>query len=204
MSNVKKDVQEEPFINIPLPKLYLYLLLVSLSILFIVFSIAYVSTRHMNSSNGVYLPPIFVTNTFILILSSWAMNKANKSYLQDNTSSYQFFLWFTLFLTFLFLMLQILGWTLYFNAMIGHNIGIGKQYLYAISGLHFAHVLGGIPFLIQFLYVAHYRMKEPVSVLVYFSDPAKKLRLEMLTTYWHFLDYLWIFLVVFFLLNMFI
>jgi cytochrome c oxidase subunit 3 len=45
-------------------------------------------------------------------------------------------------------------------------------------------------------------MKEPVSVLVYFSDPDKKMKLEMLSTYWHFLDGLWVFLVLFFLVNM--
>ena len=47
-------------------------------------------------------------------------------------------------------------------------------------------------------------MKEPVTVLVYFSDPEKRLRLRLLTIYWHFLDGLWIFLVLFLLANYFI
>ena len=44
-------------------------------------------------------------------------------------------------------------------------------------------------------------MKEPVSVLVYFSDPEKRLKLRLLTIYWHFLDGLWIYLVLFFWVN---
>jgi len=74
-------------------------------------------------------------------------------------------------------------------------------YLYVISGLHFAHVIGGIPFLGYFLYQARKYMKEPVSVLVYFSDPSKRLNLRLLTMYWHFLDALWIYLVLFFFVN---
>ena len=49
-----------------------------------------------------------------------------------------------------------------------------------------------------FIYQARYHMKEPVSVLVYFSDPEKRLNLRLLGIYWHFLDVLWIYLVVFF------
>jgi len=44
----------------------------------------------------------------------------------------------------------------------------------------------------------------PVSVLVYFSDPAKQLNLRLLTVYWHFLDALWIYLVIFFGISYFI
>jgi len=196
------DQREEPFINIPQPKLYLYLLLFSLTILFIVFAVGYVSTRAAQGNAAVYLPPIFIVNSILLLGCSYTMFLANKSYKADNTRNYQLSLWGTFFLTIVFLGLQILGWTLYYDVLLGNNIGIGKQYLYALSGLHFAHVLAGLPFLAIFLVTAYIRMKEPVSVLVYFSDPDKKLKLEMLSIYWHFLDGLWIFLVLFFLLNM--
>ncbi len=202
--NHYSDKREEPFINIPQQKLVLYLLLFGLSILFIVFAIAYVSTRSAHGNQGVYLPPVFILNSFLLLASSFSVNRANKAYRLDNTRNYQIMLWVTLFLTLVFLLFQIFAWTYYFDILLGSNIGIGKQYLYVISGLHFAHVLGGLPFLILFIVTAHLRMKDPVSVLVYFSDPSKKMRLENLTTYWHFLDGLWIFLVLFFLINSFI
>jgi len=62
-------------------------------------------------------------------------------------------------------------------------------------------LLFGIPFLAWFYWMAKKKMVEPVSVLVYFSDPEKKLRLRLLTIYWHFLDGLWIYLVLFFWIN---
>lgn len=197
-----RDEYEEPFINIPVQKLTLYLLLFSLTILFISFSIGYIYTRFQEGANGVYIPPIFIANSILLLASSWTINLANKAYKADDTRRYQWALWGTFLLTLVFLGLQIIGWTMYFDAFIGANIGNGRNYLYAISGLHFAHVIGGLPFLLLFMYSAYFRMKEPVSVLVYFSDPNKLMRLQLLTVYWHFLDGLWLFLVGFFLLNM--
>jgi len=74
-------------------------------------------------------------------------------------------------------------------------------YLYLISAIHLAHVIAGIPFLGYFIYNAIKKMVSPVSVLVYFSDEDKKRGLDLLTLYWHFLDGLWIYLVLFFLVN---
>ena len=89
--------------------------------------------------------------------------------------------------------------------LVNQNIFLASNnmasYLYLISGLHFLHVIAGLPFLILFYVVARKRMKEPVSVLVYFSDPEKRLKLRLLTRYWHYLDGLWIYLVLFFLIN---
>ena len=195
------DRQEAPLIALPGPKLYLVLLILSMAFLFMTFSVAYVYTRHQNDVNGVYLPPIFIANAVLLYLSSRCVTQANKAYLADDTSAYQKALLHTLVLTLLFLFAQIAAWTIFKSDLLGDNIGNGANYLYAISGLHFAHVIGGLPFLGMFYWTSLRKMKEPVSVLIYFSDPEKKLRLELLTLYWHFLDGLWIFLVLFFFVN---
>ena len=186
----------------PLEKIGLFLLLLSLSMLFFAFSIGYVFTRNQTGADGVYLPPIFIMNSFILVASSYFIHKANKAYKDDNTKEYQKALTVTMMLTMVFMALQFVGWFYFKDVLVGDNIGNGANYLYAISGLHFAHIVGGLPFLGVFLYNAYNKMKEPMTVLLYFSDPVKRLRLELLTIYWHFLDALWIFLVLFFLLNM--
>ncbi|MCP4437776.1 MAG: cytochrome oxidase subunit III [Aureispira sp.] len=201
-NNYYNDQQEKPFFNVAGSKVFLYLLLLSLSFLFVAFAVGYVFTRAQNSADGIYLPPIFILNSILLLGTSFTMSKANKAYKSDNTVAYQRALWGTLVLTLVFMGAQVVAWTSFREQLIGENIGNGAHYLYAISGLHFAHILGGIPFLILFIYTAHIRMKEPVSVLVYFSDVTKRLKLELLTTYWHFLDGLWLFLVAFFLFNM--
>jgi len=198
------DQYEAPLIKLHPAKISLYLLILGMSILFVTFSLGYVYTRNENGAGGVYLPPIFIINTVLLLASSWTIKKANEAYTEDDTRKYQLSLWGTFILTMVFLAAQVSAWTVFKSDFFGENIGNGENYLYMISWLHFAHVVGGLPFLLAFIYVAYKRMKEPVSVLIYFSDPDKRMRLQLLTTYWHFLDILWIFLVVFFLLNMFI
>lgn len=198
----KKYNREGSAVGLPLEKIGLFLLLLSLTMLFMAFSIGYVFTRSQNSVDGVYLPPIFILNSFILLASSYSMNKANKAYKDDNTQGYQKALTTTMMLTIAFMGAQVVGWFYFKSLLIGDNIGNGANYLYAISGLHFAHIIGGIPFLSVFLYNAYKKMQEPMTVLLYFSDPVKRMRLQLLTIYWHFLDGLWIFLVLFFLLNM--
>lgn len=193
---------ERSAVGLPLEKVGLFLLLLSLSMLFLAFSIGYVFTRNQSGADGVYLPPIFILNSFILLASSWSIHKANKAYKEDDTKGYQNALTITMALTIAFMGAQLVGWFGFRDSLIGENIGNGVNYLYAISGLHFAHIVGGLPFLSVFLYNAYKKMEEPMTVLLYFSDPVKRMHLQLLTIYWHFLDGLWIFLVVFFLLNM--
>ncbi len=197
----KRHPQQTSSFRFPIEKVALFLLLVSLTMLFLAFSIGYVFTRAQNGAGGVYLPPIFVINSFILLASSYFIHKANKAYRSDDTALYQSALLVTFMLTLVFMAMQIVGWLYFRDVLIGENIGNGANYLYAISGLHFAHIVGGLPFLAIFLYNAYTKMKEPMTVLLYFSDPLKHMRLQLLTIYWHFLDGLWIFLVLFFLLN---
>ncbi|RMF25339.1 MAG: cytochrome c oxidase subunit III, partial [Bacteroidetes bacterium] len=100
-----------------------------------------------------------------------------------------------------FLVLQFFAWRSLFAQNVFINTDNSASYLYLLSGLHFLHVVGGLPFLIWFWRQARKRLREPVSELVYFSDPDKRLKLRLLTLYWHFLDGLWIYLVLFFWVN---
>lgn len=179
----------------------LVLLLFSLTALFLSLSAAAVYTRVQNQLPPIKLPAIFIWNTLILLTSSAAMVNAKKAYQKDQTRQYQQALLATIILSLFFLWAQFQGWKMLFKDNVFINSGNSASYLYIISILHFAHVIGGLPFLVSFLWRSHKIMKEPVSVLVYFSDPEKALKLRLLTIYWHFLDGLWIYLVLFFSIN---
>jgi cytochrome c oxidase subunit 3 len=180
------------------------LLLIGVSSLFIGFSASYIYSRVQFDLEPLKVPILFIVNTGILVLSSAVLAYAMKCYKQDETQKYQLSLAITLALTVIFLLSQIIAWNDLYNQGIFVNNGNMAAYLYLISFVHFAHVIVGIPFLGLFLFTSVKKMKEPVSVLVYFSDPDKKRKLKLLTIYWHFLDILWIYLVLFFLVNSFI
>ncbi len=191
-------------------KILLYLAIGSMSALFLGFTFSYLyQVVNHDEAQAVVPPYIFLFNTILLLASSWLIIRANKFYQADDTEAYTRSLIYTLILTLLFLIAQIAAWVfMYTQNILTSDANPSIGYVYVISILHFVHVIGGLPFLIMFIYTARKRMKEPVSVLVYFSDPEKRLKLKLLTTYWHFLDILWIYLIVFFLLvkiiNMFI
>ncbi len=179
-------------------KILLFLTLGSLTAIFLGLTLSYLYSRVQTDIPPIQVSNIFIFNTLILMASSATISWANKAYLKDNTRQYQIALAVTIVLTFLFMIMQYVAW----NDMMANNRFINSDnatsYLYIISGLHFAHIIGGLPFIILFFITAVRRMQEPVSVLVYFSDPEKRLKLRLLTFYWHFLDVLWIYLVVFF------
>ncbi len=175
----------------------------SLTMIFLALTAAFMYSRIQNGAEmpDIELPFIFIVNTLILLGSSATMHWAKKCYLQDETENYQLALIYTMILSIIFMISQYFGWRELFTSEIFINSNLSASYLYAISILHFAHVIAGLPFLALFLYTARKRMKEPVSVLVYFSDPEKRLKLRLLTIYWHFLDALWIYLILFFFIN---
>ncbi len=179
----------------------LILTLISLGALFLTLTISFVYTRIQSDLPPIKLPNLFVFNTLILLASSGTMLWAKRSYLEDNTQNYQRALLATMIISFIFMGLQFVAWRQLFSQEIFINSNLSASYLYVISGLHFAHIIGGLPFLGVFLFKAYKKMKEPVSVLVYFSDPEKRLKLRLLIIYWHFLDALWIYLVLFFWIN---
>jgi cytochrome c oxidase subunit 3 len=180
----------------------LFILLLGLSFLFLALTVAYIYIRVTNGVPPVRLPVLFVANTAILLASSWTMMRAKRCYLGDDTEGYQQNLKYTIWLSLAFMVMQAVAWTWLFQ----HNVTLGTStttgFLYVISFVHLAHVVAGLPFLILFYRTAKKRMVDPVTVLVYFSDPEKRLKLRLLTVYWHFLDGLWIYLVLFFGINM--
>jgi len=182
----------------------LMLTLISLGALFLTLTIAFVYSRIESELPPMKLPYLFIVNTLILVGSSATMYWAKQSYLKDETENYQRALLATIVLSLIFMLMQFVAWKQLFGQEIFINSHVSASYLYVISGLHFAHIIAGLPFLIVFLIKAYKKMKEPVSVLVYFADPEKRLKLRLLTIYWHFLDALWVYLVIFFLINQWI
>ncbi len=179
----------------------LTLLLIAITALFLALMAGLVYTRVQNELGAVKLPTLFLLTTLLLLSTSRTMWQAQQNYRNDDTSSYMRSLRLTAWLSVLFLVVQVFAWQELFAQNIGLASSTSASYLYVLSGLHFAHVIAGLPFLFLFIRAAKREMKEPITVLVYFSDPEKRLKLRLLTIYWHFLDGLWVFLVLFLLAN---
>ncbi|MFN7325257.1 MAG: heme-copper oxidase subunit III [Chitinophagales bacterium] len=182
----------------------LVLLLFGLSMLFLALTLSYAYTKVTMGVGTIQVPPLFYLNTLVLLGSSYTMVRAQRAYLRDDTAEYQKSLQQTIWLSVVFMGLQAITWTWLFKInQVSLSSSTAAGYLYVISIVHLLHVVAGLPFIYLFLKAAKKHMIDPVTVLVYFSDPEKRLKLRLLTLYWHFLDLLWIYLVVFLLVMSF-
>ena len=73
-------------------------------------------------------------------------------------------------------------------------------FVYIISGVHLLHILVGLVFLTIML-VEAMRRRPYVDSFVYSVNPPNKLKIRLITLYWHFVDLLWIGLFIFLLVH---
>ena len=182
----------------------LYLALLAITVMFFVLIVAYVTARLRSGvPTGLHpLPRYFSLSTIVLVLSSYTMAQAPRLYAQDDLASLARCLGATLLLGCIFAGLQVLGWrelTLFGTPFSGPGSQSSGQFIYLISALHVAHLLGGMLFLLAFLLRVIHNERDAVRTLVFIRNPYYRRQLRLLGTYWHFVDVLWVVLFAVFL-----
>lgn len=146
------------------------------------------------------LPLYFVVSAVIMLLSSVTIHWALKAFKSDNLNQYRFALGITGLLGFLFLSSQYLGWLKLQEIGVYLSGNPSGSFVYVISYLHFTHVSIGIIFLLITFIRSIILFKNPANFLIYRTHSNKKIRIELLATYWHFIGLLWLYLLVFFMI----
>ena len=182
-----------------LPPLFVaaYAALVGIGVLFGVLLAAYISTRLRSGvPTGLYvLPRYFSLSTIVLLLSSYTLGQAPRLYAADDLPALARCLGATLLLGCVFAGLQVLGWRELFAhgvAFSGEGSRSSGQFIYLISGLHVAHLLGGMLFMLMLLLRVTHTERDAVRTLVFIRNPYHRRQLRLLATYWHFIDVLWL------------
>lgn len=172
-------------------KMMLWFGIISLIMAFAGWTSAYiVSSKREDWLSDIKLPQAFFISTAIIVLSSityWMARKALKKDDQKTTSS---LLVATLLLGVTFIGLQFYGFSqmlsegYYFT---GPTSNIKMSYIFLIAFVHILHVAAG---LISLLVVMVQQLKGRYA-------PENMLGFELGETFWHFLDFLWIYLILF-------
>jgi len=179
-----------------------YLTLLVISSAFLSLVAGYFETTAGTIYNNFELPKIFHANTIIILASSYVVLQMRNAKFKDDSVTYKNALIVTSILGLAFTALQIVGWEELKANGISFTNNISGTYLYLISGLHLLHLLVGVGFLVWFLIKAFIIEKDAYKSLLFDTDPIEKLKIEMLATYWHFVDILWIFLYLTFIFTM--
>ena len=170
-------------------KFTLWVALGSIIMMFAGLTSAYVVKRDQPGWTTFSIPKAFWYSTVVILTSSLTIQMALKAFKEREMQRYRNLLTTTAILGILFVVLQWTGFRQIWNTGITFKGSGGGQFLYIIAGLHAVHVLGGILALIV-MFVKAYASK----VRSYNSVPV-----ELMSTYWHFVDLLWIYLLVFFM-----
>jgi cytochrome c oxidase subunit III len=152
---------------------------------------AYIVKKNQSSWLQFDLPVEFYYSTAVIVLSSITMFLTANAVKQGKLSQYKTWMAVTAILGCTFLLMQYLG----FKDLQAKNIAIvgarsnsAASFLFVITFLHMLHVLGGVIALIVSWVKAKGKIATENSVV----------SVEILGTYWHFVDILWIYLFLFY------
>ncbi len=187
-------------------KFALWLGMGSISMMFAGLTSAYVVRQAQGNWRYYNLPMVFWYSTFAIIISSVTMILALKAYKNREMPKFKALITVTMLLGLLFGALQYSGFYQLFHQLqlvrmngqvfniaepIRVNGNPSESFLYIIAGLHLAHLFGGIVALIVVVFRAFRK-----NIKVYNATG-----LEIVASYWHFMDALWVYLFIFFILN---
>jgi cytochrome c oxidase subunit 3 len=176
-------------------KFALWLFMVSVIMIFGALTSAYIVRQAEGNWLDFEMPTMFWITTGIILASSLTMHWAYFAAKKDDFEKTKIAMSITVILGIAFVVGQYLGWKeLVANGvyLVGRDAsGVSGSFLYIISGLHGFHVISGVIFLIVVL----------VAVFQFKVHSKRLAQIEMCTTYWHFLDALWLYLFLFLLLN---
>lgn len=173
-------------------KFTLWVAIGSILMMFAGLTSAFIVKSNQTNWVPVVIPKVFWISTAVIIISSLTMQIALRSFKQREMSQYRTLIAVTLLLGVAFIVLQWLGFQdLWAQRITFRGAGAG-QFLYVIFGLHAIHVIGGIIVLIVMFIKAFIGKTK-----LYSSVPV-----EVAAIYWHFVDVLWVYLLLFFLFIM--
>lgn len=172
-------------------KLLLWFAMISMIMMFAGLTSAYVvSKSRADWMKNFQLPSVFMISTGVILLCSVTFHLAKLAIQKDQKQRTTFFLIATLLLGIVFVFSQFNGFhQLFLNNLVpvGGAGSITISFLYMFVFVHLAHLAGGIISLIIIIY-NHFKQK---------YNSTQYLGIELGAMYWHFLDLLWIYLVLF-------
>ncbi len=137
------------------------------------------------------LPSAFLYSTIIMLISSLTFHLAKNAIKKDNRSLTTIYLGITLLLGILFIALQFVGFSqivsegYYFT---GSESNVTMSFFYVLVIVHMVHIIGALISLLVVIY-NHYKQR---------YNSGQSLGIELGAAFWHFLDFLWLYLFLFF------
>jgi cytochrome c oxidase subunit 3 len=154
---------------------------------------AYIVKRNQAGWTSFDLSAALWLSTCLILLSSVTMYLAKRSFKERDMKKYRHFMLVTFILGVLFMIAQVFvfkpfwgneDWSTTWGKISGN---VSSSFLFVLIMLHAAHVFGGVVALGVTYKKAYSSKVKNYSILP----------VELVSTYWHFVDILWIYLLLF-------
>lgn len=174
-------------------KTMLWFAMISMTMTFAGLTSAYVvSSSRPDWLKDYELPPMLLWSTIIIAISSVTIHFAKKAIQRGAGKQGMMLLVSSLVLGLAFVILQWQGFS-YMVSELGYNFtgptsNVVISFMYILFSLHLVHLFSGIIVLVIIIY-NHYKQR---------YGNGQTLGLELGVMFWHFLDFLWVYLFLFF------
>ncbi len=190
MSEMKIVEQPQQPLAMNAKKFALWLFMISVVMIFAAFTSAYIVRQAEGNWRFFELPVEMYYTTGIILLSSITMHWAYLAAKKDELGQVKLAVSITTILGVAFLIGQLVVWNILVEQRVNFTGGNpSESFLYVLSGMHGLHLVSGIIFLIIVL----------ISTFKFKVHSKNLNQIQMCTTYWHFLDVLWVYLFLFLL-----
>lgn len=179
----------------------LWIGLASLTMLFAALTSAYIVRHEAGNWTEFSIPAPFFISAVIILISSGTMHWAVNAFKKDDLANYRLALSLTTTLALAFCATQYIGWQDLQKIGIYIEGNPSGSFVYVISFIHVLHVLIGVLLLAGALIRSHVIFKNRAKWVKWHVDNNKSIRIELLASYWHFVDILWLYLLAFFYFN---
>jgi cytochrome c oxidase subunit 3 len=176
-------------------KLLMWIAIASICMMFAGWTSAFLVRKAQGNWLLFSMPTSFWISTLVILISSATMYFSIKEFKKNNITKFKLLFNATTLLGIAFMVLQFMGFKEMQKAglnLASSSEGISGSFIYVISSVHILHMLGGVIAMIIMNFVIKFRIKK---------NNLSSNGLEILGTYWHFVDVLWIYLFLFFLIN---
>jgi len=176
---------------VPLRAYYLGLSLglVSILMFFMALTSAYLVRKGKGDWQPLPVPDILWATTAILVASSLTVEQARKRLAGGSRQGFRLWWGVTTLLGVAFLGGQLLAWQQLREAGVFLATNPSSSFFYLLSGAHGVHVVGGLFALVTVFFRRQYRRVTQAAAA------------EIASIYWHFMDLLWVFLLLLFFLG---
>jgi cytochrome c oxidase subunit 3 len=179
--------EAKPVLSVNKWKFITWLFIITILMLFASQTSAYLVRRAEGNWVEFVLPTIFYWSTAVLLTSSVFMFLAQNAAKKDEFGKLRLFISTTFVFGLAFLWMQYMGW----QELQGEGVYLkgnpSGSFMYILTGLHAFHLISGL-FVLLFALGAAFKLNVHSKNLT---------QIEVCSTYWHFLDILWIYLFLF-------